>query len=60
MKLAHCKAGCLGCLYEFRDDCPTDVNQPPELWPCTQNQEAMIFVEGDEDDTTGKGTAPET
>lgn len=61
MTKVRAKAGCQGCHYEQDDVCPAtesfEQGIKPEKWPCTDNGEAMIWV--DEDDTTREGTTPQ-
>lgn len=52
LKLVKAKAGCMGCYYEEKDECPGDT---AHFEKCVQNDEHMIFVpvepEGDDNGT---------
>ena len=55
------KLGCMGCVYEEQERCPSteyfEKKIEPALWPCTINGESIIWV--DENDLPRKDGTPE-
>ena len=52
LKLVKAKAGCMGCYYEEKDECPGDT---AHFEKCVQNGEHMIFVPVEQEDNNGTG-----
>lgn len=58
MKKVSAKCGCQGCIYET-EGCEVDQYieahglplPDPELWPCVDEENSYIFIEGDSDES---------